>query len=100
MKGSWPFSKSNFDWDNDGIIRIISSKTENAWRSGDDHWSTSRQEITADTLILLDIQMIKNRNNRVRNNNVVIYLETSTANCCPSTVSPLAYSQIQIQHRH
>ena len=84
--------QSNFDWDNDGIIRII-SPSKNGERmavSGDDHWSTSRHEITADDInSSLDIQMIKNRNNRVRNNNVVIYLENQYGELLPFYSIPI-----------
>ena len=70
--------QSNFDWDNDGVIRII-SPSKNGERmavSGDDVWATSLHQVGKDDInSSLDIQMIKNKNANIRNNNVVIYLE-------------------------
>jgi len=84
--------QSNFDWDNDGIIRIISpSKNgEKMAISNDDNWARSRHEITRDDInSSLDIQMIKNKNNKVRNNNVVIYLENQYGELLPFYSVPI-----------
>ncbi len=84
--------QSNFDWDNDGIIRII-SPSKNGERmavSGDDNWATSTHEITQDDInSSLDIQMIKNRQANIRNNNVVVYLENQYGELLPFYSIPI-----------
>lgn len=63
----------NFDWDDDGIIRIVSvaRKGEIVRLSADDKWALSKHEITERELnTSLDIQLIKSKN--VNNNNVVL----------------------------
>ncbi len=84
--------QSNFDWDNDGIIRII-SPSKNGERmavSGDDNWATSTHEITQDDInSSLDIQMIKNKQPNIRNNNVVIYLENQYGELLPFFSIPI-----------
>jgi hypothetical protein len=84
--------QSNFDWDNDGIIRIISpSKNgEKMVVSGDDNWVTSTHEITKDDInSSLDIQMIKNKQANIKNNNVVIYLENQYGELLPFYSIPI-----------
>ena len=84
--------QSNFDWDNDGIIRII-SPSKNGERtavSGDDHWVTSTHPLTSDDInSSLDIQMIKNKKANIRNNNVVIYLENQYGELLPFYSIPI-----------
>ena len=70
--------QSNFDWDNDGIIRIISvaKNGEILKVSGDNEWSRSMHNIhQAERNTSYDIQIIKSKSARINNNNVVIYLE-------------------------
>ncbi len=84
--------QSNFDWDNDGIIRII-SPSKNGERmavSGDNNWATSTHEITKDDInSSLDIQMIKDRRANIKNNNVVIYLENQYGELMPFYSIPI-----------
>lgn len=84
--------QSNFDWDNDGIIRIISpSKNgERMSASGDNHWANSLHQIGKEDInSSLDIQMIKNKNVNIRNNNVVIYLENQYGELMPFYSIPI-----------
>lgn len=70
--------QSNFDWDDDGIIRIISvaKNREPMAVSGDANWVTSEHKILPkEKNSSWDIQMLKNKNTVINNNNVVIYLE-------------------------
>jgi len=84
--------QSNFDWDNDGIIRII-SPSKNGERmavSGDNSWATSLHQVGKDDInSSLDIQMIKNKSANIRNNNVVIYLENQYGELMPFYSIPI-----------
>ncbi|TCO10580.1 hypothetical protein [Natronoflexus pectinivorans] len=84
--------QSNFDWDDDGIIRIISPSKNGELMavSGDDEWATSTHQITEDDInSSLDIQMIKDPNRNMRNNNVVIYLENQYGELMPFYSIPI-----------
>ncbi len=70
--------QSNFDWDNDGIIRIISVAKNGEFlkTSGDNAWSQSQHNVhSTERNTSYDIQLIKRKNANIKNNNVVIYLE-------------------------
>ena len=82
----------NFDWDFDGIIRIISpSKNgEKMTVSGDNVWAESRHQIGKDDInSSLDIQMIKDKTKKIKNNNVVIYLENQDGDLMPFYSIPI-----------
>lgn len=84
--------QTNFDWDNDGIIRIISiaKNGELMSVSEDDDWARSTHKITKEEKnTSLDIQMIKDRVNYVKNNNVVIYLENQYGELLPFYSVPI-----------
>lgn len=84
--------QSNFDWDNDGFIRIISpaKNGEIVNVSGDDNWEESRHEIVADEHnSSLDIQMIKKKSRLVKDNNVVIFLENQYGELMPFYSIPI-----------
>ncbi len=84
--------QSNFDWDNDGFIRIISpaKNGEIVKTSGDDNWADSRHEIAEDEHnSSLDIQMIKKKSNLVKDNNVVIFLENQYGDLMPFYSIPI-----------
>ncbi len=70
---------SNFDWDNDGFIRIVSVSRRGQLSnvSGEDNWVESEFRIyEEEKTTSLDIQFIKKKTNpTVRNNNVVIYVK-------------------------
>ncbi len=70
--------QANFDWDSDGVIRVISvAKNGEVMRtSGDNEWKTSEHMVVArEKNSSWDIQMIKNKSAKIINNNVVIFLE-------------------------
>jgi hypothetical protein len=84
--------QTNFDWDNDGIIRIISvaKNGEMMKISGDNNWAESRHIISQEEKnTSLDIQMIKNKNTQIKNNNVVIYLENQFGELMPFYSVPI-----------
>ena len=65
----------NFDWDNDGIIRIFSvaKNGKDCDVSGEDNWVVENFEITEEEKnTTIEIQFIKNRELLVKNNNVVV----------------------------
>lgn len=68
----------NFDWDNDGYIRVVSRVRRGllAKISGEDHWVDSKVKIIEEEInSSLDFQFIKRKDPLVRNNNVVISVE-------------------------
>lgn len=71
--------QTNFDWDSDGHIQIVSLKRPgNEWMKigGEKEWVTSTHEIfEAEKTNSLDLQLMKKKSGTIRNNNVVIYLE-------------------------
>jgi hypothetical protein len=67
--------QSNFDWDNDGLIRIVSvaRKGQLSQVSGENVWGEDEfQILDEEHNTSLDMQLIKSRSPVVRNNNVVI----------------------------
>lgn len=84
--------QSNFDWDNDGFIRIISpaKNGELLKTSGDDQWTESRHTITKkEHNSSLDIQLIKRKSPMVKDNNVVIFLENQYGELMPFYSIPI-----------
>lgn len=84
--------QSNFDWDNDGFIRIISpaKNGELLKTSGDDQWTESRHTITQEEHnSSLDIQLIKRKSPMVKDNNVVIFLENQYGELMPFYSIPI-----------
>jgi hypothetical protein len=84
--------QSNFDWDNDGFIRIISlaKNGELLKTSGDDQWTESRHTITKEEHnSSLDIQLIKRKSPMVKDNNVVIFLENQYGELMPFYSIPI-----------
>ncbi|WP_075590318.1 hypothetical protein [Labilibacter marinus] len=70
--------QTNFDWDNDGIIRIISVAKNGDFLkiSGDDAWGNSQHVVhPTEKNTSYDIQIIKSKSAKIKSNNVVIYLE-------------------------
>lgn len=83
---------TNFDWDNDGIIRIF-SVAKNGIRgsvSGDDNWSVRRFPIVEEEKnSTVEIQFIKNQTLQVKNNNVVIAVRNQYGIALPFFVVPI-----------
>lgn len=70
--------QSNFDWDQDGLIlvRSVARPGTPMKISSDDNWAHSNFKIKEKEYhSSLDIRLIKNKKNKVINNNVVIRLE-------------------------
>jgi hypothetical protein len=83
---------SNFDWDNDGIIRLFSvSKNGITCKvSGEDNWVINKFPITAEEKnSTIEIQFLKNQATLVRNNNVVITVRNQYGVSLPFFVIPI-----------
>jgi hypothetical protein len=84
--------QSNFDWDNDGLIRVVSvaRKGQLLKVSGDDNWGEDGfQIVEGEHNTSLDLQLIKSKSPAVRNNNVVIYVRNQYNELLPFFVIPL-----------
>lgn len=83
---------SNFDWDNDGIIRIfsVSKNGVNCDISGENNWVVRKFDVTAEEKnSTMEIQFIKNKKELVRNNNVVLAVRNQYGASMPFYVIPL-----------
>ena len=83
---------SNFDWDNDGFIRIVSvaKNGELCPVSGEDNWVHSEFKIIEEERnTSIEIQFIKNRNQRINNNNVVLTVQNQYGEMMPFFVIPI-----------
>jgi hypothetical protein len=83
---------SNFDWDDDGFIRIVSvaRKGQLCQVSGEDNWEN--REFTTfpeEKNTSLDIQFIKQKTVPVRNNNVVVNVRNQYGELLPFFVIPI-----------
>jgi len=84
--------QSNFDWDDDGFIRIVSVARKGQFEkvSGDDNWVESEFKIIPEEKgTSLDIQMIKRKSHPVVNNNVVIYVRNQYGELLPFYTIPI-----------
>ncbi len=85
-------AQANFDWDDDGYIRIYSVITFAAEleTSGDDAWSTSQYMIKNEERgKSLDIQFTKDDQHHVNNNNVVFYVTNQYGELLPFYTVPI-----------
>lgn len=83
---------SNFDWDNDGVIRIISVAKNGILCdiSNEGNWITKEFEIVEEEKnTTVEIQFIKNQNTLVRNNNVAIVVRNQYGETLPFFVIPI-----------
>ncbi len=83
---------SNFDWDDDGFIRVVSvaRKGQIINASGDNVWVNSEFKILAEEKnTSLDIQMIKNKTKPVKNNNVVVNVRNQYGEMLPFYTIPI-----------
>jgi len=83
---------SNFDWDNDGLIRIFSVAKNGILCdvSGEDNWVVNKFPIVEEEKnSTIEIQFIKNQNLHVRNNNVVIAVRNQYGESLPFYVVPI-----------
>lgn len=85
-------AQANFDWDDDGYIRIYSVVTFAAEleTSKDDNWSTSQYMIKNEERgKSLDIQFTKDDQHHVNNNNVVFYVTNQYGELLPFYTVPI-----------
>jgi hypothetical protein len=83
---------SNFDWDNDGTIKIISvAKNGNFCDiSADDNWITRKFPIMEEEKnTSIEIQFVKNQSVKILNNNVVVYVKNQYGLSLPFYVIPI-----------
>ena len=83
---------SNFDWDNDGTIRIFSVAKNGIFCdvSGDDNWIIREFPIVAEEKnSTVEIQFIKNQTVQIRNNNVVVIVRNQYGISLPFYVVPI-----------
>jgi hypothetical protein len=83
---------SNFDWDDDGVIRIFSVAKNGTLCdvSGEDNWKVKKFPIVpAEKNSTLEIQFIKNQTLQVRNNNVVVAVRNQYGISLPFYVVPI-----------
>lgn len=83
---------SNFDWDNDGLIRIFSVAKNGILCdvSGEDNWIKREFPLVAEEKnSSMEIQFIKNQSLLVRNNNVVVTVRNQYGISLPFYVVPI-----------
>jgi hypothetical protein len=83
---------SNFDWDSDGLIRIVSRarKGQISKASGENEWVNYEFGIYEEEKnSSLDIQFIKRKSPPVRNNNVVVNVRNQYGELLPFYVIPI-----------
>lgn len=83
---------SNFDWDNDGIIKVISIAKDGipCDVSAEDNWTANRFPIIDEEKnTTIEIQFIKNQNVNISNNNVVVLVRNQYGISLPFFVLPI-----------
>ncbi|MBU0763867.1 MAG: hypothetical protein KJ607_03425 [Bacteroidetes bacterium] len=84
--------QTNFDWDNDGYIRIV-SVAKNGIKceiSGDNDSKYSVHKIVEEEKnTSFDFQFVKSKTNVVKNNNVVVSIENQDGEMMPFYTSPI-----------
>jgi hypothetical protein len=83
---------SNFDWDNDGMIRIFSIAKNGILCdvSGENNWTVRKFPIVAEEKnSTIEIQFIKNQSAQIRNNNVVVAVRNQYGISLPFYVVPI-----------
>jgi hypothetical protein len=84
--------QKNFDWDNDGMIRVVSVARQGLLCkvSGDDVWAQNQFKILDEEIgTSLDFQFIKRKNPPVKNNNVVISVKNQYGELLPFYTIPI-----------
>ena len=84
--------QTNFDWDNDGSIRVVSvaKKGDQVLTSGDGVWTSSVLPIVKQELnTSLDIRFIKRTDGAIKNNNVVFYIRNQYGALLPFYTVPI-----------
>ena len=83
---------SNYDWDNDGFIRIVSVAKNGLLceASGEKNWVVREFPIIEEEKnTSIEIQFIKNRERLIRNNNVVVTVQNQYGDLLPFFVVPI-----------
>jgi hypothetical protein len=83
---------SNFDWDNDGIIRVYSVAKNGLLCdvSGEDNWKIKKFPVVAsEKQTSMEIQFIKNQTAQIKNNNVVVTVRNQYGVSLPFYVIPI-----------
>jgi len=83
---------SNFDWDNDGTIRIFSNSKNGTYCdiSGQDNWVVKKFPIVAaEKNTTIELQFMKNQSVKVLNNNVVVTVKNQYGVALPFFVVPI-----------
>ena len=83
---------SNFDWDNDGMIRIFSNSKNgiSCDVSGEDNWISQKFPIIdKEKNSTIEIQFIKSKSVRIVNNNVVVTVKNQYGISLPFFVVPI-----------
>lgn len=89
-KGITAIRINTYDYDEEGIMRIVSiaRKGEVIRPSGDGQWSVSEHKISNEEVnTSLDIQFIKRQ--KVHNNNIVVYLSNQYGEAMPFYTAPI-----------
>ena len=84
--------QSNFDWDGDGTIRMVSvaKQGDAVSTSGDNKWVSSVHPIGKQELnTSLDIRFIKRPDGAIKNNNVVFYIRNQYGALLPFFTVPI-----------
>lgn len=84
--------QGNFDYDNDGLIRIVSVARTNEYlkTSGDNEWMYSEHLVfPAEKGNSLDIQFIKKKPEGANNNNIVFYITNQFGEFLPFYTVPI-----------
>lgn len=82
----------NFDWDDDGIIKIVSFEKKGEWvkMSNESDWATSKHEISStERNSSLDIQFMKVPERSKRNNNVCFSVKNQYGQFMPFYSIPI-----------
>ena len=83
---------SNFDWDSDGTIVVISRERQGdrVKVSGEDHWTQDELKIQeGEKESSFDFQFVKSKNPVVRNNNVVVNVRNQYGETLPFYTIPI-----------
>jgi hypothetical protein len=83
---------SNFDWDNDGLIRLFSVAKDGILCdvSGENNWTVRQFPIVEEEKnSTIEIQFIKNKTIQIKNNNVVIAVRNQYGKALPFYVVPI-----------
>lgn len=82
----------NFDWDDDGMIQIISVAKMGSFCtiSDDNNWANNEFPVVeAEKNTSMEIRFVKNKNKLVKNNNVVVVVQNQYGESLPFYVIPL-----------